>query len=96
MRPYRKGGVRLEQEKLGDKVIVHNYGHGGGGVSVGYGYSNKAVDLFERETMVYPTNRNVAVIGSGYIGLFTAYVLANRGYSVTVYSDRFVQSNSLT
>ncbi|KAL4493528.1 hypothetical protein ABPG72_007536 [Tetrahymena utriculariae] len=96
LRPYRKGGVRLETEMYGDKKIVHNYGHGGGGVSVGFGYSLEAVEIFERETMVYPTNRNIAVLGSGYIGLYTAYILSRRGYTVTIYSDNFVSSSSLS
>lgn len=36
-RPYREGGVRLEKETIEGKVIYHNYGHGGGGISIAYG-----------------------------------------------------------
>src|ERR1700761_5225697 len=31
LRPFRAVGPRLDVERLGDKVVVHNYGHGGGG-----------------------------------------------------------------
>ncbi|HEV8409307.1 MAG TPA: hypothetical protein VGQ30_02280, partial [Gemmatimonadaceae bacterium] len=31
LRPYRKSGFRVAAESFGDKTIVHNYGHGGGG-----------------------------------------------------------------
>ena len=32
LRPYRKSGFRVAREALGEKTIVHNYGHGGAGV----------------------------------------------------------------
>jgi hypothetical protein len=31
LRPFRAVGPRIETERLGDKLIVHNYGHGGSG-----------------------------------------------------------------
>ena len=30
-RPIRKGGIRYQSEKIGDKLVFHNYGQGGGG-----------------------------------------------------------------
>ncbi len=39
LRPIRKGGVNLSIQTINDKVIFHNYGHGGAGVSVAYGYA---------------------------------------------------------
>ena len=32
-RPFRARGPRLETERLGDKTVIHNYGHGGSGCS---------------------------------------------------------------
>jgi D-amino-acid oxidase len=32
LRPYQPSGLVVCAEKVGDKLIVHNYGHGGGGV----------------------------------------------------------------
>ena len=31
LRPFRAQGPRIEVERLGDKLVVHNYGHGGSG-----------------------------------------------------------------
>lgn len=32
-----RGGLRLESERVGDKVVVHNYAHGGAGVTLSWG-----------------------------------------------------------
>lgn len=37
LRPYRRGGVRLELERTGPIPIVHAYGHGGSGWTLGPG-----------------------------------------------------------
>lgn len=89
LRPFRKGGVRMEEEQLGDKTIFHNYGHGAGGVSVGYGYSKLT---FNKMASKYHdlTDKKVAVIGSGYMGLFTSMLLRENGFDVTVYADKTV------
>ena len=34
LRPYRPSGFVVRAEKLGEKLLVHNYGHGGGGVTL--------------------------------------------------------------
>ena len=34
LRPYRPQGYRLDWETLGDKTVVHSYGHGGCGVTM--------------------------------------------------------------
>ena len=34
LRPFRAAGPRLDVERLGDKLVVHNYGHGGSGWSL--------------------------------------------------------------
>jgi D-amino-acid oxidase len=37
LRPFRKSGVRLESEKLGDgRTVIHNYGHGGAGFTLSW------------------------------------------------------------
>lgn len=45
LRPYRKRGVRVEKEVRGGKTIIHNYGHGGSGVTLAPGSARMAVDL---------------------------------------------------
>jgi D-amino-acid oxidase len=37
IRPCRKSGVRLHQANVDGMDIIHNYGHGGGGVSLSWG-----------------------------------------------------------
>src|ERR1700678_984589 len=39
LRPFRAAGPRLDVERLGDKVVVHNYGHGGGGWALFLGWA---------------------------------------------------------
>src|SRR5947209_8461870 len=43
LRPFRAEGPRIEAERVGDKVVVHNYGHGGSGWSLSWGSSEIAV-----------------------------------------------------
>lgn len=45
LRPYRSEGFVIEAERLGQKLLVHNYGHGGAGVTLSWGTSSLAVDL---------------------------------------------------
>lgn len=81
LRPFRAAGPRLEVEKVGDKTVVHNYGHGGSGWSLSWGSSSiaveKAMTLGERE---------VAVIGCGALGLTSAILLQQAGAKVTIYA----------
>lgn len=80
-RPFRPTGFRVEREPLDDKTVVHNYGHGGGGISLAWGSSALAV----RETLgMVPTE--AAVIGSGIMGLTSARLLQDAGWRVTIYT----------
>ncbi|CAD5991022.1 protein of unknown function [Streptomyces sp. KY75] len=46
LRPVREGGVRIEAEALpGGGLLVHNYGHGGAGVTVAWGCARAAAAL---------------------------------------------------
>lgn len=44
LRPERPV-VRVERERVGDVTIVHNYGHGGSGVSLSWGCARRAAQL---------------------------------------------------
>ena len=46
LRPFRARGVRLEVEE-GETPIVHNYGHGGSGVTFSWGCAAEVVNLVE-------------------------------------------------
>jgi D-amino-acid oxidase len=81
LRPYRPEGFVLTNERLGEKVVVHNYGHGGGGVSLSWGVAQMAAEQARNLE-----DKNLAVIGCGVIGLSTARVLQRRGKAVTIYT----------
>jgi D-amino-acid oxidase len=83
LRPYRPSGFVVRAERLGDKLLVHNYGHGGGGVTLSWGTARLAVDALAAWTG--PHDRT-AVIGCGAVGLATARLLQRRGAAVTVYA----------
>lgn len=83
LRPYRRSGIRIEREAMGDKAVVHNYGHGGAGVSLSWGTAELAVEEL-RKGGARP--ENVAVIGAGAVGLATARVLQRQGANVTIYA----------
>jgi glycine/D-amino acid oxidase-like deaminating enzyme len=80
-RPFRAQGPRLDVERIGQKVIVHNYGHGGSGWSLSWGSSGIAV----RSAMA-AGEREIAVIGCGALGLTSALLLQRAGARVTIYA----------
>lgn len=47
IRPYRSKGIRVELERLGNKYVIHDYGHGGSGIALSWGCAMHAVRLFE-------------------------------------------------
>jgi len=81
LRPFRKAGPRMDVETVGDKMVVHNYGHGGSGWSLSWG----AAELATRKALAGGA-RDVAVIGCGALGLTTATVLRRAGANVTIYA----------
>ncbi|MFN7984212.1 MAG: FAD-dependent oxidoreductase [Vicinamibacterales bacterium] len=93
-RPFRPQGPRLDVEKIGDKTVVHSYGHGGSGWSLSWGngtiVTEKALATGERE---------IGVIGAGAIGLTAAIQLQRAGAKVTIYAKElppFVRSSYAT
>jgi D-amino-acid oxidase len=47
LRPVRPR-IRLEQATVGSRPVVHNYGHGGGGVSVSWGCAEEVRSIVQR------------------------------------------------
>jgi glycine/D-amino acid oxidase-like deaminating enzyme len=87
LRPFRPSGFRVEKEILGTKRVVHNYGHGGGGITLSWGTSELAIEeLFRDEPLSPASVERVAVLGAGAVGLATARLLQRRGIEVTVYA----------
>jgi hypothetical protein len=49
VRTAESGGVRLEAETGGDKLIVHNYGHGGAGVALAWSCAVRVAQIIVAE-----------------------------------------------
>ena len=90
LRPFRAMGPRIEAEQIGDKRVVHNYGHGGSGWSLSWGSAT-----IVRELAMQGGTREVAVIGCGALGLTSATLLQRAGAKVTIYAaDHLPQTRS--
>ena len=82
-RPFRAAGPRQDVERVGDKVVVHNYGHGGSGWSLSWG----SADVVVRKVLAEGNaQREVAVIGAGALGLTAALTAQRAGLKVTIYA----------
>jgi glycine/D-amino acid oxidase-like deaminating enzyme len=100
LRPFRSEGFVVEAQRVGPKLLVHNYGHGGAGITLSWGTATQAVDLVRDFVAQTPTRstraprgagpRRFAVIGCGVNGLSTAIMLQRRYQdgpgTVTIYA----------
>ena len=81
LRPYRAGGFVVRRDQLGNKALVHNYGHGGAGITLSWGTAALAAELGLRGH-----SGPIAIIGSGVMGLTTARLVQEAGLPVTIYT----------
>ena len=93
-RPCRSKGLRLEHEWVRasngkEKLLVHNYGHGGAGVSLSWGCADMVEHIIFDNVLSVPglDTKSVAVVGAGVIGMTVAHILLERGYNVCVYAQ---------
>src|SRR6266850_5169835 len=81
LRPHRDSGFVLRAEPLDAKTVIHNYGHAGAGMSLGWGCGVMVAEMAQDTGQ-----RRVAVIGCGSPGLTAARQLQRRGFDVTIYA----------
>ena len=97
LRPFRSEGYVVEAQRAGNKLLIHNYGHGGAGITLSWGTATQAVDLLRDFPQPSPARRTAkrsprrfAVIGCGVNGLSTARMLQRRYQdgpgTVTIYA----------
>ena len=100
LRPYRAEGFVVAAERAGDKLLIHNYGHGGAGITLSWGTASLALDLARdfpgaltsrpRRSSRPAPRRRFAVLGCGVNGLSTALLLQRRFQdgpgTVTIYA----------
>jgi len=101
LRPYRPEGFKVEAERIGEKLLVHNYGHGGAGITLSWGTASLAVDVLSEPGAIATGSsrhnrparkraRHFAVLGCGVNGLSTARLLQRRFQdgpgTVTIYA----------
>ena len=91
LRPFRPSGFVVKRETLDSKIVIHNYGHGGGGLTLSWGTAHLAV-----EEALKTGHTRFAVMGSGSNGLATARLLQRHGFDVTIYARELPLSQILT
>jgi D-amino-acid oxidase len=77
IRPHRETSYRLQTlpDLILDKSIVHNYGHGGAGITMSWGCANEVlthVKVIIKERGASVTDNGIAILGAGVMGLTAA------------------------
>ena len=82
LRPHRDAGFVLKADKLDDKTLIHNYGHGGSGMSLSWGTGAMAADLALAAHRAPRGGDRLAA----WSGSRPRAQLQRRGFDVTIYA----------
>ena len=93
LRPFRRDGLRLDYELLpNDKIVYHNYGHGAWGLNLSYSTALIQIEKFERDFKNFQKDKHeILVLGSGMVGLITAWILLEKGYRVKMATKHLIR-----
>lgn len=86
IRAHRERLFNVSAQKINEKLIFHNYGHGGAGWTFLFGCVHESLRQFEQQLLCNERlkKNRVAIIGAGCYGLLTALYLARKGYAVRI------------
>lgn len=86
IRAHRERIFQTSTQMLENKLICHNYGHGGAGWTFLFGCVNESIRQCEDQLLQNPhlQGKPIAVIGAGCYGLLTAALLKVKGYQVRI------------
>ena len=86
IRAHRERIFNVSTQVIENKLIVHNYGHGGAGWTFLFGCVNESIRLFEEHIKQNPELKNqpITIIGAGCYGLLTAIILTLKGHPVQI------------
>lgn len=86
IRGHRERIFEISTQIIEDKLICHNYGQGGAGLTFLFGCVNESIRKFEEHLKKDQSLRGkpIAVIGAGCYGLLTAILLARKNYAVRI------------